>query len=103
MRDVPAFVLSVILGGIILFFLLWIWFWFEQGGPSRMQSQSGYPSDDDQGYSPRYQNNYDNRYGRYGGDSRYAGYGNGYGYDQGQPAYPPRRFRRPTGCGNPCY
>ena len=44
----PALIVAVLFGGLILFGLLWLWFWFEQGGSSRYssQGQSGYTSKD---------------------------------------------------------
>lgn len=104
----PALIVAVLLGGLILFGLLWLWFWFEQGGPSRYssQDQSGYSSQDQSGYSSQYQNGYDNGYsGNGNGYNRYSAYGNGYNAGQGQPIDPyvsgVRRRARP--CYNPCY
>ncbi len=73
----PALIVAVLLGGIALFVLLWLWFWIEQGGASRYssQDQSGYSSQNESGYSSRYQNGYDNGYNGY---NRYGADGNGY-------------------------
>src|SRR5271157_5664021 len=97
-RLTAALITAVIVGGFILFGLLWLWFRFEQGGGSQnsSQDQSGYSYQDQSGYSSQYQNGYNNGYG-----------GNGYGYNsgQGQPTYPyvPVRRRVRSPCYNPCY
>jgi len=97
-RLTAALITAVIIGGFILFGLLWLWFWFEQNGPSRNSSQ------DQSGYSSQDQSGNDSEYSRYrnNGDS---GYGNGYNTGQGQPIYPyvPVRRRVRSPCYNPCY
>lgn len=85
---------AIVLGGLILFGLLWLWFLFEQQGRPSGYSQS------QSGYSYQYQNGYQNQNGYD------TGPGNGYGYDTGQPAYPyVRRVRRHVHhpCYIPCY
>ncbi len=96
----PALIVAVILGGLILFGLLWLWFLFEQGSSGNSsQYQSGQY---DSGNSSQYQNGYDGGYNGYGnGYTRYGGYGNTYNAGQGQPIYPYVRRRSP--CYNPCY
>jgi hypothetical protein len=110
MRDLPALIVAVLFGGLILFGLLWLWFWFEQNSSSgrngsSSQDQSGYSSQDQSGYSSQYQNGYDNGYsGNRNGYNRYSAYGNGYNAGQSQPIdpyVPVRRRARP--CYNPCY
>ncbi len=61
----PALIVAVLLGGLILFGLLWLWFWFEQAGFSRYssQGQSGYTSQDQSGYSSQGQSGYSSQYG----------------------------------------
>jgi|SRR5271157_1611813 len=94
-RLTAALITAVIVGGFILFGLLWLWFWFEQNGPSRYSSQ------DQSGYSSQNQSGYDSGYSRSG----YSGYGNRYNAGQGQPIYPyvPVRRRVRSPCYNPCY
>ena len=96
MRDLPALLVAVLLGGLMLFGLLWLWFWFEQNSSSG--GRNGYSSQDQSGYSSQYQTGYDNGYNGSSGS-----YGNGYGYNTGQYPYGrgARRFVRP--CYNPCY
>jgi hypothetical protein len=99
MRDLPALIVAVLMGGLILFGLLWLWFWFEQNSSSRggnaysSQDQSGYSSQDQAGYSSQ----------QYGYDNQYSGsrgyYGNGYNAGQ----YPYVRRARVRPCYNPCY
>ena len=81
---------AVILGGLILFGLLWLWFWFEQQGQrsNSSQYQSGYSYQDQNVYDTGHGNSYD------------AGYGNG--YNTGQPAYPYGRLVR-RHAHHPCY
>jgi hypothetical protein len=89
---------AIVLGGLILFGLLWLWFLFEQQGRPSGYSQS------QSGYSYQYQNGYQNQNGYQSGYD--TGPGNGYGYDTGQPAYPyVRRVRRHVHhpCYIPCY
>ena len=91
MRNLPALIVAVLMGGLILFGLLWLWFWFEQNSSSRggngssSQDQSGYSSQDQGGYNSQY--------------------GNRYNAGQGQPIYPyvPVRRRVRPPCYNPCY
>jgi hypothetical protein len=104
MRDLPALIVAVLLGGLILFGLLWLWFWFEKNGSSRYSSQ------DQSGYSSQDQNSYDSGYSRYGnsgygryGNNRYSGYDNGYNTDQPEYPYVQRVRRRARPCYNPCY
>ncbi len=95
MQIFSALLGAIIIGGLTLFGLLWLWFWFEQGGSGNSGDQSGYS-----------QNGYDNGYG---GNNGYGnGYGGGYannGYGGGyQPIYPyVRRARMRPPCYNPCY
>ena len=98
MRDLPALIVAVLMGGLILFGLLWLWFWFEQnssrgGNAYSSQDQSGYSSQDQSGYSSQ----------QYGYDNQYSGsrgyYGNGYNTGQ----YPYVRRARVRPCYNPCY
>jgi hypothetical protein len=96
MRDLPALIVAVLMGGLILFGLLWLWFLFEQNSSSRGGSGgNGYSSQDQSGYSSQ----------QYGYDNQYSGsrgyYGNDYGYNTGQ--YPPVRRARVRPCYNPCY
>ena len=49
MRNLPALIVAVLMGGLILFGLLWLWFWFEQNSSSR--GGNGYSSQDQSGYS----------------------------------------------------
>ena len=102
MRDLPALIVAVLFGGLILFGLLWLWFWFEQNSSS---GGNGYSSQDQSGYSSQYQNGYDNGYsGNGNGYNRYSAYGNGYNAGQGQPIDPYGRVRRRARpCYNPCY
>lgn len=73
---------AIITGGIILFFLLWLWFWFEQRNqPVWPQDQTGYSD-------------------QYNGDGYRFG---NYGYGAFQPAYRPvYRVRRHVH-HHPCY
>ena len=91
MRNLPALIVAVLMGGLILFGLLWLWFWFEQNSSSR--GGNGYSSQDQSGYSSQDQGGYN------------SGYGNGYNTGQGQPIYPyvPVRRRVRPPCYNPCY
>jgi hypothetical protein len=93
MRDLPALIVAVLMGGLILFGLLWLWFWFEQN--SSGGGRNAYSSQDQSGYQSQ----------QYGYDNQYSGsrgyYGNGYGYNSGQYPYVRRARVRP--CYNPCY
>jgi hypothetical protein len=94
MRDLPALIVAVLMGGLILFGLLWLWFWFEQNSSSRGGSGgNGYSSQDQSGSSSQ----------QYGYDNQYSGsrgyYGNGYNTGQ----YPYVRRARVRPCYNPCY
>ena len=96
----PALIVAVIVGGLTLFGLLWLWFYFEQGG-SGSQYQSG---QDDGGYSSQNPNGYGGGYNGYGnGYNGYGGYSNAYNSGQGQPIYPYARRRLRYPCYNPCY
>jgi hypothetical protein len=107
MRDLPALIVAVLLGGLILFGLLWLWFYFEQNSSS---GRDGYSSQDQSGYSSRYQSRYssddqsgyDSGYRRYGNNG-YSGYSNGYNSGQAEYPYVQRVRRRPRPCYNPCY
>jgi hypothetical protein len=92
MRDLPALIVAVLVGGLILFGLLWLWFWFEQNS---LGGRNGYSYQDQSGYSSQ-QYGYDNQY-----DGSTGYYGNGYGYNTGQYPYVRRARVRP--CYNPCY
>ena len=91
MRDLPALIVAVLMGGLILFGLLWLWFWFEQNSSSR--GGNGSSSQDQPGYSSQEQGGYNSQYG------------NRYNAGQGQPIYPyvPVRRRVRPPCYNPCY
>ena len=91
MRNLPALIVAVLMGGLILFGLLWLWFWFEQNSSSR--GGNGYSSQDQPGYSSQDQGGYNSEYG------------NRYNTGQGQPIYPyvPVRRRVRPPCYNPCY
>ena len=91
MRNLPALIVAVLMGGLILFGLLWLWFWFEQNSSSR--GGNGSSSQDQPGYSSQDQGGYNSEYG------------NGYNAGQGQPIYPyvPVRRRVRPPCYNPCY
>ena len=56
MRNLPALIVAVLMGGLILFGLLWLWFWFEQNSSSR--GGNGYSSQDQPGYSSQDQGGY---------------------------------------------
>jgi len=90
MRVLPALIVAVLMGGLILFGLLWLWFWFEQNSS---RGGNGYSSQDQSGYSSQDQGGYNSQYG------------NGYNTGQGQPIYPyvPVRRRVRPPCYNPCY
>jgi hypothetical protein len=100
MRDLPALIVAVLFGGLILFGLLWLWFWFEQQGSS--SGRYGYSSQDQSEYSSQDQNGYDSRYRRYGNNG-YSGYGSGYNTGQAEYPYVQRVRRRARPCYNPCY
>jgi hypothetical protein len=91
MRNLPALIVAVLMGGLILFGLLWLWFWFEQNSSSR--GGNGSSSQDQPGYSSQDQGGYNSQYG------------NRYNAGQGQPIYPyvPVRRRVRPPCYNPCY
>ena len=91
MRNLPALIVAVLMGGLILFGLLWLWFWFEQNSSSR--GGNGSSSQDQPGYSSQEQGGYNSQYG------------NRYNAGQGQPIYPyvPVRRRVRPPCYNPCY
>lgn len=107
MLIIRGMLIAFILGGLTLFGLLWLWFWFEQGRSGSSGDQSGYSQNgNDNGYGGG--NNYGGGSG-YGGGNGYGGYGNGYsnGYGNGyQPTYPyvrRARLRMMPPCYNPCY
>ncbi len=93
MQLFPALLAAIIIGGLTLFGLLWLWFYFEQGGSGSYGDQSGYSQNG-------YNNGYDGNSG-YGGGGGYGNNGYGSGY---QPVYPyVRRARMRPPCYNPCY
>jgi len=93
MRALPELIVAVVLGGLLLFGLLWLWFWFEDNLSWR---RNGYPSQYRSGYSHQSENGYD------GGDRH--GYGDDYRAGQpihSRPYRARRHVRRP--CYDPCY
>lgn len=99
MRDLPALIVAVILGGFVLLGLLWLWFWFDDATD---RGRSAYYPRQDR-YIYKRLDVYDSRSRRY----RDRPADDDYYDDDNEPVYSrPHRPRRHVGrrpCHDPCY